>query len=348
MSGESKNSRATWMDCPVCLQPFETDDKNKRLPRNYPCLNGHTVCTECVPKMPQCPICRSAPVVDASVLRTNTALVQLMDAMQKDVSLSRSQSLSEKAVCSECQGPAHLFCPSCCMALCTKCSQRVHQNPASSIQHHVVQELPQSVESIAKCTEPNHKEPLNLFCTKCETPICVVCIHTAKHEGHKTMLITQATEKLSSELKRSVDEAKALVQQLHTYVLAASHVQEYERKCVEEAQDVVTAKFDECFKALNERKQTVLAQLQERGKRRRQDVDDTCGRLREAQTSVERVVAKASGCGTIAEIMRVKLSLEANLHAAQSLFQVHELSSTVRFVLFDRLLIFASWTEEAK
>lgn len=112
------------MDCSVCLDAFQTDDKNKKLPRVFGSC-GHTFCVSthsfhlfpCPPhslcvylfiqsqcmlnltKAPnaKCPICRAVCQKDMKELRTNVSLLELLVMMEESVRAQESTHMKAQA-----------------------------------------------------------------------------------------------------------------------------------------------------------------------------------------------------------------------------------------------------------
>ncbi|XP_062611866.1 pyrin-like [Saccostrea cucullata] len=114
-------------------------------------------------------------------------------------------SAQEILLCDLCQSAVvQSHCELCHLNLCIVCVG-IHLSDSAK-RHNVVPYKHRTIApSQPKC--PNHTQKYcELYCDKCDIPVCAVCISSGKHHGHK---ITDVLQKLSSkkeDLKKDLNE----------------------------------------------------------------------------------------------------------------------------------------------
>ena len=76
--------------CPICLESFEGDDRNQKVPRVFPCGARHTFCTKCVTelleKQKSCALCDEMPSIEwknGTLPLANLARREFVECFQK-------------------------------------------------------------------------------------------------------------------------------------------------------------------------------------------------------------------------------------------------------------------------
>ncbi|XP_062611097.1 uncharacterized protein LOC134272941 [Saccostrea cucullata] len=105
-------------------------------------------------------------------------------------------SAQEILLCDLCQTAAlQSHCELCHVNLCIVCVGK-HLSDSSK-RHNVVPYKHRFTPSFLKC--PNHiQKHCELYCEKCDIPVCSICISSGKHKGHD---LSDALQKLNTKLK---------------------------------------------------------------------------------------------------------------------------------------------------
>ncbi|XP_067319441.1 uncharacterized protein [Anolis sagrei] len=103
-----------------------------------------------------------------------------------------------------------------------------------------------------------HEEPLKLFCSQDEAPVCVICRDLPQHQGHNFLPIKNAVNSYQDKLKASLGPLKDQVK------WATNH-QSYQQEKIEELEDLtqnlyglIFIAFEELREILNEREQNMM------------------------------------------------------------------------------------------
>ena len=190
--------------CSVCSKSYND-------PRILPCL--HSFCQHClhheiqksvsqqVFKCPTCERSTNIPIGGASVLPKNLHLgfeVEVAGYISKIVSNS-------EVCCDECidghNGPAVVFCCTCCQFLCKHCHDH-HRNSRKLSKHNMVgldHEGAKQLQATMKpseyyCSQPNHEDnKLNFYCETSNLMVCRDCT-TVAHKDHGVTELSTAAE----------------------------------------------------------------------------------------------------------------------------------------------------------
>nr|XP_060617047.1 nuclear factor 7, brain-like [Anolis sagrei ordinatus] len=103
-----------------------------------------------------------------------------------------------------------------------------------------------------------HEEPLKLFCSQDEAPVCVICRDLPQHQGHNFLPIKNAVNSYREKLKASLGPLKDQVK------WATNH-QSYQQEKKEELEELtqnlyglIFIAFEELREILNEREQNMM------------------------------------------------------------------------------------------
>ena len=209
-------------ECSICTEEFTQ-------PVDLPCV--HTFCQDCFTnygrdKGPgdtvRCPLCRQEFVVpDGGVielLAKNIFIEKLVEInkVASRGSLDMPTSISEP--CDICnfeettneKAISEWRCLNCGESLCNRCRE-IHRRQRATRSHKLVEVDKCHLEYLSGsrpsfCDE--HKDNiLELFCTKCKSPICIVCLKE-KHDTHKCSSIERVFEESQQLLKTDIDMLK--------------------------------------------------------------------------------------------------------------------------------------------
>ncbi|XP_056003999.1 E3 ubiquitin-protein ligase TRIM36-like [Ostrea edulis] len=132
------------------------------------------------------------------------------------------RSAQEVLLCDLCETvPLQSRCEVCNINLCVNCVGK-HLSDSSK-QHHVMPYLQRkSTPNYPRC--PKHVEKhCELHCENCDIPVCIKCVSSGKHEGHK---LSEFLEKLSAKTKNLPKDLEELETRIYPrYEEMASNIQ---------------------------------------------------------------------------------------------------------------------------
>ena len=283
------------LDCSICLETF--DD-----PRTLPCL--HSFCKKCLENFVDgkrddelnCPVCRckftlsQRGVVGMTRNHFICNMVEVMSIQQQDKCIP----------CSHCQQASVGRCVTCEMFMCEKCFKPHNEYPG--FQDHVVltmEELSKpenqsKIKKISKCTKhPNKK--LKYYCETCDELICRHCMDFDHDKQHKFSPLEQAAQSKRKDLRKNCEILERSV--------ADSNKRTDVMKYVCHSLD---NNFQVAQRLLNERKQELLRELQDRIGRKMNSMMDKVCQVFDQKT--ERVKMKINGTETF--VNRLKASAD--------------------------------------
>jgi len=252
---------------------------------------AHTFCSSCILQLaktpdPRCPSCREVPRFDIGVLRTNTALVDLMESLVEQAKAKKDTvdattgagafpAGAGQGPCSSCEKPAaaSIYCADCEQDFCASCSASEHKNPKR--RDHVLGPLSAKAALAAiasRCAE--HADPLKLFCcAPCKQPICLVCERGLKHAGHKISPIGEVAREARHALGASIEQARLLVGQLDAETKRVAGILDQETERAREAERQIVADEERTIAAARERSRVLKAELDVATRRLRQPAE---------------------------------------------------------------------------
>ncbi|XP_048767610.2 tripartite motif-containing protein 3-like [Ostrea edulis] len=147
----------------------------------------------------------------------------------------RAQIILLCDTCKTTQLQSH--CELCQINLCINCVGK-HLSDSSK-KHNVVPYIHRgSTPNYPKC--PKHAEKhCEMFCEKCDIPVCSICVTSGIHEGHN---LSDVLEKLSSKIKNLQKDLEELETRIHPrYQAMASNVQTEETELEGHCRKLTTA-----------------------------------------------------------------------------------------------------------
>ncbi|XP_033095459.1 uncharacterized protein LOC117100021 [Anneissia japonica] len=185
------------LECAICFERLQQ-------PKSLSCL--HTFCLGClqnwVKKQGQlvCPTCRQSQMIPEGGLQKlypNIFVNNMLDCFEKVENAGNT-----KCFCCQ-QTNTEFYCQQCRISLCSVCVQQ-HKILPALVSHtlHPMKDIKtmtlQQFSSLHPALCPEHEEPLNYYCTKCETAICIHCTiikHQNKDGSHHYIDISEAFDK---------------------------------------------------------------------------------------------------------------------------------------------------------
>ncbi|XP_042310988.1 zinc finger protein RFP-like isoform X5 [Sceloporus undulatus] len=141
----------------------------------------------------------------------------------------------------------------------------------------------------------SHQEPLKLFCKDDQTPICVVCDRSKKHQGHMVLPIEEATQDYNKKIQDLVESLKMEKERvLELKAMRAARNKQSLETITSEMQRMACV-FKQAHQFLEEQKQLLLEQwesLQVAAEEQRES-DATC--LSEDIACLDSFIEKAEG-----------------------------------------------------
>ena len=261
------------VSCSVCMCTF-TD------PKQLPCL--HSFCLHCLNGIQRtsgvhgkitCPECRRQFQIhgsgNPSELPTNFRINSLLDV------LAIKECSTANVKCGNCdkRSAQTLYCFQCCSFWCEECI--LGHNIIRTNKEHKTLALKdfqdQDIEAIIRrpifCQRELHeKEELKFFCKNCEVAICNTCAMTL-HEGHRKMLLQEATNARKTKINSIVKSLKDKVLEKR------KEVEQFNQKSMEvqakvaDVKSQVQTNVDQMIAIIEARKQDVFDAVDNQAKK---------------------------------------------------------------------------------
>eukprot|EP00063_Salmo_salar_P088619 XP_014063454.1 PREDICTED: E3 ubiquitin-protein ligase TRIM39-like [Salmo salar] len=195
--------------CSICLDVFTE-------PVTTPC--GHNFCKACIRQywdsndLCQCPMCKEK-FYRMPELRINTFISEMAAEFRKSVqakatrSPDQHQAKAQEVPCDICIGTKLKALKSCLVCQTSYCE--THLEPHQRVPALKRHELIDPVENLEDRMCKKHGRPLELFCRRDQTCLCVFCLKT-DHMTHDTVPL----EEEYGERKAQLGKTKAEVQQM--------------------------------------------------------------------------------------------------------------------------------------
>ncbi|XP_029961914.1 E3 ubiquitin-protein ligase TRIM47-like [Salarias fasciatus] len=245
--------------CSICLEVF-TD------PVSTPC--GHNFCNQCITQhwntkvICDCPLCnklfRTRPE-----LNVNTLLSEMVSQFRLEAELKASSSSEQQAAkpgevpCDVCTGTKVKALKSCLVCLVSYC--QTHLEPHLTVSGLKKHQLMEPVENLEGRMCLKHHKPLELFCQREQTCVCMMC-SVLEHRNHEFVPLSEECEGKKKELRKTEAEMQQMIQERRVKIKEI-------RECVKRskaAADREKAEGVEVFTALKECVERGLKQLMER------------------------------------------------------------------------------------
>ncbi|XP_029961907.1 E3 ubiquitin-protein ligase TRIM21-like [Salarias fasciatus] len=245
--------------CSICLEVF-TD------PVSTPC--GHNFCNECIThhwntnNICDCPLCKKL-FRTRPELNINTLLSEMVSQFRREAELKASSSSEQQAAkpgevpCDVCTGTKVKALKSCLVCLVSYC--QTHLEPHLTVSGLKKHQLMEPVENLEGRMCLKHHKPLELFCQREQTCVCMMC-SVLEHRNHEFVPLSEECEGKKKELRKTEAEMQQMIQERRVKIKEI-------RECVKRskaAADREKAEGVEVFTALKECVERGLKQLMER------------------------------------------------------------------------------------
>ncbi|KAM4537320.1 E3 ubiquitin-protein ligase TRIM21-like [Odontesthes bonariensis] len=204
--------------CVICLDCF-TD------PVSIPC--GHNFCLKCIKRLwdikPQsdCPLCKELFQVCPD-LRINVGLKDITEKFKRSLrektankpvpakrQTSRQSSKSEDIPCDVCHGNKLTAVKSCLVCQASYCEMHLapHLRDPVMTKHRLTDPATFATSHLCR----NHNKPLEMFCKREQTPVCVKCMER-DHKHHEVVPIEKESKRIMTQMKTSQAEIQRMIQ----------------------------------------------------------------------------------------------------------------------------------------
>lgn len=207
------------LECRVCEDVFKL--QGDKVPRLLLC--GHTVCHDCLTRLPvqgrtvHCPFDRqSTELSDSGVwgLKKNFALLELLERLQvrhEPLATSDSDNGDDTVRCDENEEHiANIFCTVCQTNLCNECAEATHSTK-TLVKHRQIPVSERPKEK-PKCAQ-HSAHVIEFTCLEegCRdnSLMCFVCREYGKHQGHKHTLLENEAEKMRTSVTNAIQHVRA-------------------------------------------------------------------------------------------------------------------------------------------
>ncbi|KAJ6652545.1 hypothetical protein lerEdw1_011421, partial [Lerista edwardsae] len=136
-----------------------------------------------------------------------------------------------------------------------------------------------------------HEEPLKLFCSQDEAPVCVICRDLPQHQGHNFLPIKNAVKRYQDKLKASLDS-------LEDGVSWATNNQLGQQEAIEELENLsehlcgcIFIEFEELREILNEREQSMLETVKQMKGLNLADMEEKLEHLKAYETAHSKTIS---------------------------------------------------------
>ncbi|CAH1228121.1 MID1 [Branchiostoma lanceolatum] len=180
-------------------------------------------------------------------LLQNIVKIYLKD-MEREHEGSRKLSVSEfegkLVLCDFCVGSsaAAMTCVECRLAYCSRCLPVVHP-PRGNLARHTLRKPEVEEEERIRC--PEHGDTVTIYCSSCQSTICMQCDRSGRHRGHDRSDLSHACQATKDDLESSVRGLKERNSEIDNFVKRLSKacgtvqvnglrlVEEVHQQCVE-------------------------------------------------------------------------------------------------------------------
>ncbi|XP_062592659.1 E3 ubiquitin-protein ligase TRIM71-like [Saccostrea cucullata] len=126
-----------------------------------------------------------------------------------------------------------VLCDTCHFKLCKDCIIE-HTTFGDSLKKHEIVKFTvrKSIPLYPFCTVHN-KEHCEMYCNQCEIPVCIACIASDQHSGHKFLKILDVLEETKQKIIKEKNELKDSIYPKYEQIVsdAENTIQQFENEC---------------------------------------------------------------------------------------------------------------------
>uniref|UniRef100_UPI00398EC6AB zinc-binding protein A33-like n=1 Tax=Pristiophorus japonicus TaxID=55135 RepID=UPI00398EC6AB len=198
--------------------------------------------------------------------------------LEDELSCPICQDIFKDPVSPPCQ---HNFCCACLMSYwklkgsceCPVCreiystSTLKWNRTLANIVESFLKEFTKGQESAAGRVCSQHKEVLKLFCREDQEVMCVVCLHSRKHEHHKCLPLEEAAKECKTELRILMKPLKSKMEKFggvrNEYELTLKHIKSQASR----AENQIKQEFQKLHRFLHHEEKTLMNDLRKEEER---------------------------------------------------------------------------------
>ncbi|XP_046564621.1 E3 ubiquitin-protein ligase TRIM71-like [Haliotis rubra] len=264
----ASNIQSYLTECPVCSEQF---DDAARLPRRMSCC-VQCVCQPCLQqifneedKTLLCPVSHHKHVLHHGItsLPTESITSKILDYQKIQT--------DERVACTDCpnNNEAIASCEECCAFLCKDCKITHDQHRLS--RHHRTKTFDeiksQPIHTLKRLHECSvHPQRQEFFCNTCEQIICVSCTVEEHREGmgHTFVSVDKAHNEKSTQIDNMLNQLDEKAVELTQTEQDLLHKVDNMHVSAEAAKQDINRCFEKMFEELQQRKATLLMEVEER------------------------------------------------------------------------------------
>ena len=270
------------IECPVCLN--ELQDPRMLSCRHalcYMCVKDYTEQNKYDKELP-CPVCREVTALyegGVDNLPKFFFMNELKEVVMEDDGVKEDKPQKPRGfICSteDCEEVAVSFCTKSCEFLCQLCDDE-HSTSRRTKSHKVVtvnegeEMIKSSVPPYPPCHRHNH-QVLDLYCRKCNIPICTTCCHL-HHRDHDFIEIDKQADMCKTKLEQICEDTDGLIHQVKQAIDKTKCQAQQAETDIDEMCDNVKSTFKIIHDKLDEEEKKMLSDLQEARRRMKKTVD---------------------------------------------------------------------------
>ncbi|XP_047242027.1 E3 ubiquitin-protein ligase TRIM21-like [Girardinichthys multiradiatus] len=204
--------------CIICMDSFTN-------PVSIPC--GHNFCLECIngfwdtSHKSECPLCKEN-FQKRPALRVNVGLKDITEQFKRCLrseqasnpepprrNCSRQSSKSDNITCDICGENKLTAVKSCLVCQASYCEMHLtpHLSDSMMTKHRLTD--PATFRKSHLCR--NHNKPLEMFCKKCQSPVCTSCTER-DHKHHQVVPMEKESRRIKAKLKIVEAEIQQMIQ----------------------------------------------------------------------------------------------------------------------------------------
>ena len=270
------------IECPVCLN--ELQDPRMLSCRHalcYTCVKDYTEKNKYNKELP-CPVCREVTTLHeggVDNLPKFFFMNELKEVVMEEDGVKEDKPQAQGgAVCSteDCGQPAIKYCKDGCQFICQECYDE-HQSMRITRKHQVITAsegeafTKSKVPPYPPCHRHNH-QVLDLYCRKCNIPICTTCCHL-NHRDHDFIEIDKQADTCKTKLEQICEDTDGLIHQVKQAIDKTKCQAQQAETGIDEMCNNVKSTFKIIHDQLDEEEKKMLSDLQEARRRVKKTVD---------------------------------------------------------------------------
>ncbi|XP_071385663.1 E3 ubiquitin-protein ligase TRIM39-like [Centroberyx affinis] len=246
--------------CCICLDSFND-------PVSIPC--GHNFCLVCIKNfwdkkdIAECPLCKETFRIRPE-LRINRVLREITGEFKKSLKGKPQKHTGANEVpCDICRGNKLTAVKSCLVCQASYCESHLipHQRETALKGHRVTDPATFTTRNLCR----KHNKPLEMFCKKDQTPLCVKCTET-DHKDHKTVPMDKESKRIKTQLKKTETEFQQMIQARLRKMKEIKYTVELSKKSTEREIQASVQVFSMLVSAIERNQAGLIEEIEEKQK----------------------------------------------------------------------------------